>query len=69
MPNPSTEQVTTHTLTLTDAALRTASRLALDSAADRTPEHDDAWRAFTRLGMPATRRQMRAEPPPDRDAP
>ncbi|QFZ75088.1 hypothetical protein GFH48_19060 [Streptomyces fagopyri] len=57
MPKLSTEQITTHTLTLTDAELaewREAARCALDLGGDKD-EHADTWRSISRLGLPATR--------------
>jgi hypothetical protein len=70
MPQLNTEQVTTHTLVLTDAelaALRNAARIALDddarAAFDKKHSYPDwygspdpaAWQAFSRLGLSATR--------------
>lgn len=57
MPKLTTEKVTTHTLTLTDAELaewREAARCALDLGGDKD-EHAATWRAISRLGLPATR--------------
>jgi hypothetical protein len=57
MPKISTEQVTTHTLILTDAELaewREAARCALDLGGDKD-EHTTTWRTISRLGLPAAR--------------
>lgn len=57
MPELKTEQVTTHTLILTDAELaewREAARCALDLGGDKD-EHTDTWRMISRLGLSATR--------------
>lgn len=57
MPQLNTEQVTTHTITLTDAELaewREAARCALDLGGDKD-EHAAVWRTISRLGMSATR--------------
>ncbi|MGI3230580.1 hypothetical protein ACRJ4B_49845 [Streptomyces sp. GTA36] len=56
MPQLTTEQVTTHTLRLTDTelyALRQAALCAIEHHPDY--EHAEAWRAFGKLGKPATR--------------
>ncbi|MDX3777747.1 hypothetical protein [Streptomyces europaeiscabiei] len=57
MPKLTTEQVTTHTLVLTDAELaewREAALCALDLGGDKD-EHTDTWRTISRLGLPTTR--------------
>ncbi|MFJ9243797.1 hypothetical protein [Streptomyces sp. NPDC101776] len=57
MPEITTEQTTTHTLTLTDAELtqwREAARCALDLGGDND-EHTATWRTISRLGLPPTR--------------
>jgi hypothetical protein len=57
VPQLSTEQVTTHTITLTDAELaewREAARCALDLGGDKD-EHTATWRTISRLGLSATR--------------
>ncbi|MFM9811614.1 hypothetical protein ACKI16_24265 [Streptomyces scabiei] len=57
MPELKTEQVTTHTLILTEAELaewREAARCALDLGGDKD-EHTDTWRTISRLGLSATR--------------
>lgn len=57
MPKITTERVTTHTLTLTDAELaewREAARCALDLGGDKD-EHTETWTTISRLGMPALR--------------
>lgn len=57
MPKLTTEQVTTHTLVLTDAELtewREAARCALDLGGDKD-EHTATWRAISRLGLSPTR--------------
>lgn len=57
MPQLMTEQVTTHTLVLTDAELdawRDAARRALDLAGD-SDDHTPVWRTIARLGLPALR--------------
>jgi hypothetical protein len=56
MPKITTERRTEHTLVLTDAeldALRQSALVALEGQ----PTHAcaDTWRAFARLGKPATR--------------
>lgn len=58
MAGLSTKQTTTHTLTLTDRelhALRVAADIALASGLATTPDQEQAWNAFSRLGKPATR--------------
>ncbi|MEW1719788.1 hypothetical protein [Streptomyces sp. NPDC093109] len=61
MPELTTEQVTTHTLTLTDdelASLREAATTALsDSSASVHTRH---WQAFARLGIGPTRSRRAA---------
>ncbi|MEV7867469.1 hypothetical protein AB0P17_15510 [Streptomyces sp. NPDC088124] len=62
MPTLTTEQVTTHTITLTEdelRALREAAGIALKAKPDS--EHVDQWAAFVRLGKPATRSAARAD--------
>ena len=57
MPKLTTEQVTTHTITLTDAELaewREAAACALDLGGDKD-EHAATWRTISRLGLSATR--------------
>jgi hypothetical protein len=57
MPKLTTEQVTTHTLTLTEAELaewREAARCALDLGGDKD-EHTAIWRTIARLGLSPTR--------------
>lgn len=57
MPELKTEQVTTHTITLTDTELaewREAARCALDLGGDKD-EHTDVWRTISRLGLSSTR--------------
>jgi hypothetical protein len=57
MPTLSTEQVTTHTLTLTEAELaewREAALCALDLGGDKD-DHMGTWRTIARLGLPPTR--------------
>lgn len=65
MPDLKTDQVITHTLTLTDGeleALRQAARLALHGGNEvLTPQHKSAWEAFQDLGLPA-KRGSRTEP-------
>lgn len=56
MPELATEQVTKHTLTLTDdelTAVRRAAAIALDQFSDM--ECADTWRALSQLGKPPTR--------------
>ncbi|MCH5677840.1 hypothetical protein [Streptomyces gilvus] len=56
MPKLTTEQVTTHTITLTEAELaewREAAQCALDLG--RGDEHAPTWRTIARLGLDATR--------------
>lgn len=58
MANLKTEHVTTHTVTLTDRelhALRVAADIALAANASTTPDQEQAWMAFSKLGKPATR--------------
>jgi hypothetical protein len=60
MPELKTEQVTTHTLTLTDAELaewREAARCALDLGGDKD-DHTAIWRTISRLGLSATRSSL-----------
>ena len=57
MPELKTEQVTTHTLTLTDAELtewREAARCAIDLGGAQD-EHAATWRTISRLGALVTR--------------
>lgn len=57
MPELKTEQVTTHTITLTDTELtewREAARCALDLGSDKD-EHASTWRTISRLGLGPTR--------------
>ncbi|UJV41616.1 hypothetical protein [Streptomyces sp. AMCC400023] len=57
MPKLTTEQVTTHTIVLTDTELaewREAARCALDLGGDKD-EHTDTWRTISRLGLSALR--------------
>ncbi|MGW3651886.1 hypothetical protein [Streptomyces sp. NPDC000878] len=57
MAKLTTEQMTTHTLTLTEAELaewREAARCALDLGGDND-EHTATWRTISRLGLPTTR--------------
>jgi hypothetical protein len=56
VPQLTSKQTTTHTLTLSDdelASLREAARIAL--ADSRASVHTTHWQAIARLGMPATR--------------
>lgn len=56
MPELSSKQATTHTLTLTEAELEALRRAAAQAlGADGGSPHADIWRAFTRLGRPNTR--------------
>lgn len=59
MPELTTEQVTTHTLTLTDTELHAVRQAAL-CAIEHHPdyEHADIWRALGKLGKPATRGRL-----------
>lgn len=57
MPKLNTEQVTTHTLTLTDTELaewREAARCALELGGDKD-DHAATWRTIARLGLSPTR--------------
>ncbi|WTW96589.1 hypothetical protein OG216_25910 [Streptomycetaceae bacterium NBC_01309] len=59
MADITTEQITRHTVTLTDPellALREAAALAMAHAPDH--EHHDAWKALRRLGAPTTRKRQ-----------
>ncbi|NEA61349.1 hypothetical protein [Streptomyces sp. SID12488] len=57
MPELTTAQITTHTISLTEAELdewREAARCALDLGGDKD-EHTAIWRTISRLGLSPTR--------------